>query len=286
MVVNPGLQQSGAGFPACWSKAGNRTNSYAFAMTSKAYSGSTAVQLSISKYTSGERLAMISENSSCAPSVTAGDQYNLGVYYMSNTPNAVIEVYRHDVKTGWQFWMDLKNLPAAGTYKYASVRTPAIPTGTNQLSFGVALYGTGTVITDNYSMVNASVAASAVKCTAGLACTKGAWQVLPFPSPVRTIHSVVLDNGDILFVAGSGNDPSEFAAGHLRVGRVQPRQGHLPGHPDARRLLLRRPRPAAERRHPHPRREQGLPERGRARSATRGWTPPTSSTRSRSGTTR
>ena len=47
------------------------------------------------------------------------------------------------------------------------MRTPTIPAGTNQISFGVALYGTGTVITDNYSMANATVAASAVKCTAG-----------------------------------------------------------------------------------------------------------------------
>jgi hypothetical protein len=224
LVVNPSLQ-SGSSFPSCWSEAGNGTNSYAFSKTSKAYSGSAAVQLTISKYTSGERLAMISENSSCAPAVTAGNQYNLGVYYMSSTPNAVIEVYRHDVKTGWQFWMDLKSLSATGTYKYASVRTPAIPTGTNELSFGVALYGTGTVITDDYSMVNASVAASKVTCTAGIACTKGAWQVLPFPSPVRTIHSVVLDNGDVLFVAGSGNDPNEFAAGTFESAVYNPTKG-------------------------------------------------------------
>jgi Domain of unknown function (DUF1929) len=225
VVVNPDLQQSGSGFPACWSKSGNGVNSYSFATTSKAYSGSTAVQLSVSKYTSGERLAMITESASCAPSVTAGNQYNLGVHYMSSTPNAVIEVYRHDVKTGWTFWMDLKNLSAAGTYQYATVRTPAIPAGTDQISFGVALYGAGTVITDDYSMVNATVAASAVKCTAGLACSKGVWQVLPFPSPVRAIHSVVLDNGDILFVAGSGNDPSEFAAGTFESAVYNPTKG-------------------------------------------------------------
>ncbi len=225
LVVNPGLSQSGSGFPACWSKSVTGTNSASFSTTSKAYSGSTAVQLSVSRYTNGEALAMITENQACAPSVTAGRQYNLGVYYMANTPNAVIEVYRHDVKTGWQFWMDLKNLPATGTYKEASVRTPAIPAGTNQISFGVALYGTGTVITDNYSMVEATVAASAVKCTAGAACSKGVWQVLPFPSPVRTIHTVLMYNGKVLFVAGSGNDPSEFAAGTFESAVYDPTTG-------------------------------------------------------------
>jgi hypothetical protein len=225
LVVNPGLSQSGSGFPGCWTKSATGTNSASFAMTSKAYSGSSAVQLSVSRYTSGEALAMITESQSCAPAVTAGDQYNLGVYYMSSTPNAVIEVYRHDAKTGWHFWMDLKNLPATGTYKEASVRTPTIPAGTNQISFGVALYGTGTVITDNYSMVNATVAASAVKCTAGLACTKGVWQVLPFPSPVRTIHTVLMYNGKVLFVAGSGNDPNEFAAGTFESAVYDPTTG-------------------------------------------------------------
>jgi hypothetical protein len=225
LVVNPGLSQSGSGFPACWTKSATGTNSASFAMTSRAYSGSTAVQLSVSRYTSGEALAMITENAACAPAVTAGDEYNLGVYYMSSTPNAVIEVYRHDAKTGWHFWMDLKNLPATGTYKEASVRTPTIPAGTNQISFGVALYGTGTVITDDYSMANATVAASAVKCTAGVACTKGVWQVLPFPSPVRSIHTVLMYNGKVLFVAGSGNDPNEFAAGTFESAVYDPTTG-------------------------------------------------------------
>jgi Domain of unknown function (DUF1929) len=225
LVVNPGFSQSGSGFPACWTKSVTGTNKASFSMTSKAYSGSAAVQLSVSSYTSGEALAMITENQACAPAVTAGHQYSLDVHYMSSSPNAVIEVYRHDAKTGWQFWMDLKNLPAAGTYQDASVRTPTIPAGTNQISFGVALYGTGTLITDNYSMVDATVAASAVKCTAGVACSKGAWQVLPFPSPVRSIHTVLMYNGKVLFVAGSGNDTSEFAAGTFESAVYDPTTG-------------------------------------------------------------
>jgi Domain of unknown function (DUF1929) len=225
LVVNPGLARSGSGFPACWSKSATGTLDASFGTTSEAYSGSTAVRLSISGYTSGEALAMITENQACAPSVTAGHQYNLGVYYMSSGPDAVIEVYRHDVRTGWQFWMDLKNLPAAGGYREASVRTPAIPAGTSQISFGVALYGPGTLITDDYSMTDATVAASPVNCTAGVACARGAWQVLPFPSPVRAIHTVLMYNGKVLFVAGSGNDPDEFAAGTFESAVYDPVTG-------------------------------------------------------------
>ena len=142
------------------------------------------------------------------------------------------------------------------------MRTPAIPAGTSQISFGVALYGQGTLITDDYSMTDATVAASPVKCTAGVACAKGAWQVLPFPSPVRAIHTVLMYNGKVLLVAGSGNDPDEFAAGHLRVGGLRPGHGQVPGHTDARRLLLRRARPARGRQRARPRRQQGLPGPG------------------------
>ena len=225
LVVNPGLAQSGAGFPACWSKSATGTLDASFGATGEAYSGSTAVRLSISRYISGEALAMITENQACAPAVTDGHQYNLGVYYMSSSPDAVIEVYRHDVRTGWQFWMDLKSLPAAGGYREASVRTPAIPDGTSQISFGVALYGPGTLITDDYSMTDATMSASPVKCTAGVACAKGAWQVLPFPSPVRAIHTVLMYNGKVLFVAGSGNDPAEFAAGTFESAVYDPVTG-------------------------------------------------------------
>jgi hypothetical protein len=227
LVVNPGMQTSGSGLPTCYQASGTGTNSYQVGTTSQAYSGSTALQVSISKYTSGDRVAMIAENSACAPTVIPGHEYNLGLEYMSSSPDAVIELYRHDATQGWVFWMDLKNLPAAGTYKYASVRTPEVPAGTTQISFGAALYGKGTLVADNFSVVDATPLAldASVKCTAGAACTKGKWQVLNFPSPVRSVHSVVLYNGDVLLIAGSGNDPSEFAAGTFESALYNPTKG-------------------------------------------------------------
>jgi hypothetical protein len=225
LVVNPGFEQ-GSGVGVCWQAAGGGKNTYSIGATSMAHSGGKALKVSISKFSSGERLAMIGANAGCAPTVIPGHQYNLGAYYMSSTPNAVVEVYRHDAKKGWVFWMDLKTLAASSKYKLASVRTPTIPTGTSQLSFGVALYGKGTLVTDDYSMTDATVpAATSSQCSAGAACTKGAWQVLPFPNPVRAIHSVVLYNGDVLLVAGSGNDPNEFAAGTFESAIYNPYKG-------------------------------------------------------------
>jgi hypothetical protein len=225
MVVNPGLEQSSGGFPLCFAKAGSGTNTYRYYNTRKAHSGSTAIEVSVSKHNSGERGVRIAESQSCAPYVIPGHQYNIGVWYMSSTPDTVMELYRHDETRGWVFWTDLKNLPATGTYKNPSVRTPVIPSGTDQIAFGVSIYGQGNLVTDDYSMSDATVKASASSCSAGAACTKGAWQILPFPSPVRSVHTVLLYNGNVLFVAGSGNNPLDFAAGTFESAVYNPTTG-------------------------------------------------------------
>jgi hypothetical protein len=226
LIVNPSMTQTTSGLPACWQQAGSGSLSYSIGTTAKAADpGGRALQVSVSKYSSGQALAMMTMNRSCAPSVTPGHQYTLGVDYMSSTPDAVIDIYRHDITRGWVFWMDLENLPVSGTYAYATVQTPVIPTGTDQVSWGISVYGNGTVVTDHYSMADATQAAGKAACTAGVACTKGAWQVLPFPSPVRSIHTVVLMNGKVLLIAGSGNDTNEFAAGTFESAVYDPSKG-------------------------------------------------------------
>jgi hypothetical protein len=225
MVVNAGVEQPNGGFPLCYAKAGSGTNKYSIGTTKKAHSGSTALAVTISSYKNGQRMARIGMSQSCAPDVVVGHQYNIGVWYMSSSPDNVIELYRHDEKKGWVFWMDLKTLKASGHYLGASVRTPSIPSGTDQIAYGVALYGKGTLITDDYSLSDATVKATATTCSAGAACTKGAWQVLPFHSPVRSVHTVLLYNGKILFVAGSGNNPAQFKAGSFESAVYDPTTG-------------------------------------------------------------
>jgi hypothetical protein len=64
--------------------------------------------------------------------------------------------------------------------------------------------------------------ASASAACAGAACTKGAWQILPVKSPVRASRAVLLDNGDVLLVAGSGDDADDFASGTLESAVYNP----------------------------------------------------------------
>jgi Domain of unknown function (DUF1929) len=214
LVQNPGMETlDQSGFPSCWEKSGYGNNVFSFTISNQAHSGSRAMAITISSIADGDRKAMMFESPACAPPVIAGHQYDLSVWYTTTTPNTVVTMFRHDVSAGWQYWMDLNNLPVTNTYQQASVRTPAVPANTDQITWGITIYGVGTLVTDDYSMVDATAPPPPPNCTAGAACTQGSWQVLPIPSPARSVHSVMMNNGKVLLIAGSGNDPAAFAAG-------------------------------------------------------------------------
>lgn len=214
-VQNDGLETLGPdGFPTCWEKSGYGDNDHTFTVVPDTHSGSNAMEIEITRHVDGDRKAMMLETGTCSPTVTPGKQYDLGVWYKSSTANTVITVFRHDVALGWQYWMDLAQLPVSATFAQASVRTPVVPPGTDQITWGVAIYGVGTLITDDYTMVDPTEEEPAPTCTGSTAeCAAGTWQVLATPAPVRSIHAVVLHTGKVLLIAGSGNDPDAFAAG-------------------------------------------------------------------------
>ncbi|MGW1798496.1 galactose oxidase-like domain-containing protein [Streptomyces sp. NPDC001984] len=223
LVTNPGLEtiDTATGFPECFEKSGYGDNDYTFTVTgsSGAHTGDHAVEIGITRLASGDRKMMMLENS-CAPAVVPGHQYDLSLWYRTTSANSVLTMFRHDATAGWVFWTDLNSLAVTGTYQRAEVRTPAIPAGTDRITWGATLYGTGTLATDDYSMVDATVPDPGPDpCTTdptGPACI-GQWQVVSMRSPVRAIHSVLLRNGKVLLIAGSGNDPDAFAAGSFKT---------------------------------------------------------------------
>jgi hypothetical protein len=226
LVGNPGLEAlDGNGFPVCWEQSGWGSNGYSFSVSHPGHSGTNAMTIALSAAGSGDRKAMMLEDTSCAPNVTPGHQYDLSVHYRTSTPDTVLTMFRHDVAQGWVYWTDLASLPVATAFTRQTVRTPQIPPNTDQVVWGVTIYGVGTLTTDDYTMEDATQPAPENACTSGAACTKGAWQVMPFNSPVRGIHAVVLRNGNVLLVAGSGNNPDDFAAKTFKSAIYHPGSG-------------------------------------------------------------
>ncbi|MFI1994168.1 galactose oxidase-like domain-containing protein [Actinoplanes sp. NPDC020271] len=226
LVANPGVEGlAGNGFPVCWERSGWGDQNFTFGLSHPGHTGANAMQITLVTASNGDRKAMMLENPSCAPNVTPGHQYDLSAWYTTTTANTVMTMFRHDVAHGWVYWTDLATLPVTATWTRKTVRTPPVPAGTDQIVWGVTVYGVGTLRTDDYAMDDVTAPAPGTSCSAGDACTKGVWQVMPFTSPVRGIHTVVLKNGDVLLVAGSGNDPDAFAAGTFTTAVYHPSTG-------------------------------------------------------------
>ncbi|MFF2845236.1 galactose oxidase-like domain-containing protein [Streptomyces sp. NPDC058001] len=215
LVKNPGFETAGTdGMPYCWEKSGWGDNDFTFTTVAGAHSGSKAMKVELTRRVDGDRKALITESAACAPVVQEGRQYDLGLWYKSTTPDVSVTLFRHDTTAGWQYWTDLKTLPISANWERAEVRTPEVPPGTDQITWGVSVYGTGSVTTDDYTMEDVTIAPPDPVCTGTPAeCADGKWEVLPTQNPVRSMHSVVLNNGKVLLIAGSGNSEEMFEAG-------------------------------------------------------------------------
>ena len=222
LVTNPSLETQSGAFPSCFATYGYGTSTLkTTVLKTGAHTGTYAVQEVMSGYASGDWKLMQTQSTACAPKVTAGHTYTAGVYYKSTTAKVTLTAFKFSGGT-WSYWTDLKTLATATGYTLASAKTPAVPAGTTQISFGISLFGNGTLTLDDYSLVdNATAPPSSSSssssppptgtCTGtATQCAKGQWTVLSFPNHVRAIHTVVLSNGKILFMAGSGNDETAF----------------------------------------------------------------------------
>ncbi|KUN85797.1 galactose oxidase [Streptomyces bungoensis] len=227
LVKNPGFETAGTnGMPSCWEKSGGGDNDFSFATVPGAHSGSKAMRVTLTRRVDGDRKALITESSSCAPAVGVGRQYDLGLWYKTTTPDAGITLFRHDTTAGWQYWTDLKTLSMASAWTRATVRTPAVPAHTDRVSWGVSVYGTGSATTDDYTMRQVPHTRWPVWCTGTKdQCADGSWSVLPTQNPVRSMHSVVLNNGKVLLIAGSGNSEEQFNAGTFTSAVYDPVKG-------------------------------------------------------------
>lgn len=227
LITNPGFETAGTGdMPYCWEKSGWGDNDFAFTTTADAHTGTKAMKVELTRRVDGDRKALITESAACAPVVTEGKQYDLSLWYKTTTPDASLTLFRHDATAGWQYWTDLKTLDLAADWTQASVRTPEVPAGTDRISWGVSVYGTGSATTDDYTMEQVADPIPDPECT-GTAeeCANGRWDVLPTQNPVRSMHSVVLHNGKVLLIAGSGNDPEMFEAGTFTSAVYDPQTG-------------------------------------------------------------
>lgn len=150
-VVNGDLSAVTGSVPNCFTQGGYGTHTATWALSTDAHTSPTAQAVTISGYVNGDRKLMPTESDACAPAVTPGNTYQLSVWYKSTGTKNSLTVFRHTA-SGWTYWTDLAAPAASATWQQVNVTTPAVPAGTDQITFGISLSGNGTLITDDYSL--------------------------------------------------------------------------------------------------------------------------------------
>jgi hypothetical protein len=154
MLANASLETdtSGTTTPDCWQQGGTGTNTFTWARSGTAHSGSWAETVSITAYTSGDRKLVTSQQANaCSPRVTAGHTFNLGGWYESSQAVHIVAYYLNS-SGSWVYWTESPAFAASSSWAQATWTTPAVPAGATALSFGLNIAAVGTLTTDDYTM--------------------------------------------------------------------------------------------------------------------------------------
>lgn len=164
LVRNPSLEKRRGREPACFQHAEADTTGDAarWSGVSDARTGRAAERLTVSRRTEGDRKLLISRSASdsaCRAAVKAGSRYGTWLWYkgdwaMDGTSAAKVCVitYYRESSGAWKYWQTGPPVEPASRWKLANFVTAPLPEGATAISFGLAISGTGTLLTDDYSM--------------------------------------------------------------------------------------------------------------------------------------
>ena len=218
--VRNGTLADGIGVPTCFQTSGYGSHTVQQGMSADVPAGATgrSWRIQVDGYASGDRKLLQMQTPECAPTVTPGKTYDVSVSYTSSSPSNSLTLFRLS-SSGWQYWTDIKALPATATWTRAVGRTPVVPADTNQISFGISTSSNGTLQTTGYGVAEFAPTAPAPAPAPQVlpVGTGGRWTTVTPPGNVRGLHATLLKDGRVLLIAGSGNQASDFAAGTFRT---------------------------------------------------------------------
>ncbi len=151
-AVNPQIEAARGGpvLPQCWMLGGYGRNLASWQRTRDAQSGRWAERLTVTAYHSGDaQLLQQFDLGQCALPVRAGRAYALSSWYRSSA-DIQYSVYYRTASGRWAYWTSGPYLPASSGWVQATWVTPPVPAGASGLSFGLALFHRGWLITDSY----------------------------------------------------------------------------------------------------------------------------------------
>jgi peptidoglycan/xylan/chitin deacetylase (PgdA/CDA1 family) len=145
-----------SGAPDCWHPDSFGDQAFNWKRTSDAHTGSWAERVDVTNYQNGDTKLLVDQDLGfCTPTVTPGRKYTLTAWYKSTGPVSFTAFNRNDLG-GFGFWTSSPSFSASSTWKKATWQTPVIPSGTNGLSFGLALSSNGSLTVDDLGIDDAA----------------------------------------------------------------------------------------------------------------------------------
>jgi hypothetical protein len=183
---------------------------------------------------------LIAQASACSPSVLVGHTYRASLRYRSSTGALSLEVLSHR-HGAWSVSRVAQHLKASKGYTTASVVIGPIAGGVDRVDVGLLLRAAGTVRATGFTLTDISASPAAPHLGSAPAApaaptptptpaptpgpgeetppsgpaVTGKWTVLPGIS-ARSVHAILLQNGKLLIMAGSGNSREEAEMHHFR----------------------------------------------------------------------
>jgi hypothetical protein len=169
----------------------------------------------------------VSQSPACSTTVLAGRSYRASLIYRSTGGPLSLQVLTH-TKHGWSVWYTIARLKPASHTRSFSATVRAAPRGVDRLALALRLGG-GTLKSGHFTLKAIAIPAKKALPTAPVSAPSttspsstpesigpGSWSVLESPVGARSVHAILLQNGKVLIMAGSGNSRMEFEAGQFK----------------------------------------------------------------------
>ena len=155
---------SAGGQPRCFERAGVRRvlGTARWGSTGAARSGHVAQILDVTRWSSGDRKLLLSRRASdarCLAPAHPGRRYRMWVHYRGSwsvhgagAARVSMVAYYRDRAGRWRYWTGSTSYPPTTAWNLAYLQTPPLPLRARAVSFGLALRGRGSLVTDDYAM--------------------------------------------------------------------------------------------------------------------------------------
>jgi hypothetical protein len=142
----------GNGVPDCFQRAGFGSLTPTWARITGGHTGS-AQRVTVTGYANGDTKLLPALSGTCAPKITAGRTYTLGLWYQSVAPALDLVAFIHNSRTNaWSYWISGPALPTSAMWRQVAWTTPVVPADTDQVSWGIALSANGALAVDDFSI--------------------------------------------------------------------------------------------------------------------------------------